>query len=146
MYIFLHQYCFTYLLPFHLFNESVRKNNHQYMIAARVELASLIFATKHPKYQEIHIRDMINWVRYSPDVLQHLQANVAFSVSGVQNKAQGADFIQEEQKKLVKAFLPPGMPTPQVWQNISRKADSLKHIKNVSLKGLVGVREKNNYQ
>ena len=133
MFIFLHQYCFTYLLAFHLFNESVRKNNLEFMLAARVELASLVFATKHPKYQEIHVRDMFNWVKYSPDIIDHLEKNITFSVSGLPNKAQGADFVQEEQNKLVKSFLPPGMPTANVWQNISRKADSLKHIKNVSL-------------
>ena len=41
--------------------------------------------------------------------------NEAFSVSDISNCGQGADLSHEEINKLVKSFLPPGMPLSETW-------------------------------
>ena len=83
-------------------------------------------------------------VRHSTDIQQHLQQNAAFSTTAIPNRGQGADCVQEEQNKLVKSFLPPGIPTPEIRRNMSRKADYLKHIKQMSLHG-AGVPEQDSF-
>ena len=46
-----------------------------------------------------------------PDELWLYQVkNETFSVSGISNCGHGANFIHEGINKLVKSFLPPGMP------------------------------------
>ena len=59
----------------------------------------------------------------------YIESHESFSVSGVNNCGQEGDFIQEENNKLIKLFLPPGMPSAQTWYRVCRKATSLKDIK-----------------
>ena len=62
-----------------------------------------------------------------PEPLKSLiQNNESFSLSGKQNAGQGCDFIHEELNKRVKSFLPPIMPTPDVWRRVCRKLKELK--------------------
>ena len=115
VYHFLFDTCFTYLLSFHLYNEATRKNNSQRMMAARVVFAPLFSARHHPKYRELHLRDMLVRAQCPDEILTDIEHTESFSVSGCPNKGQGADFIQEEKNKVVKSFLPPGMPTEHAW-------------------------------
>lgn len=129
-YLFMYHITFTYLLAFQLYTEGTRKNNHIRMMAARSAFAPLLYIAHHPKYQKLHLRDMCQREMYPPDLREYLESMESFSVSGKQNKAQGADFIHEEvPNRLVKSFLPPGTPTPETWKNICRKALLLKSIK-----------------
>ena len=91
------------------------------MMAARTAFAPLFYGSRHPKYQRLHLRDMIQRMLYPSELATYLQKHESFSPSGKQNKAQGADFIHEEvPNRLVKSFLPPGMPTEDIWRNICR--------------------------
>ena len=55
--------------------------------------------------------------------------NEAFSVSDISNCGQGADLSHEEINKLVKSFLPPGMPSSETWEQICCKVTDLRGMK-----------------
>lgn len=99
------------------------------MMAARAASAPIFFGRNHPKYREVHIRDMIDRVQYPPEVLQYAHMTESFSASGRVNAGQGADFIHEETNKLVKSFLPPGGIGSTTWTRVCRRANELKRSK-----------------
>lgn len=132
-YHFLCDFTFTYLLAFHLYNEATRKSHSQRMLAARVAFAPLFYIRHHPIYQELHLRDLHHLASYPPELRQHADNSSSFSVSGLQNRAQGADFIQEEENKAIKSFLPPGMPSGETWMKVLRKIEQLKQMKTECL-------------
>ena len=118
------------MLSFHLYTEAVRKNNSERILAAQVSICPLLYASHHPKYQLLHLRDLVQRVLYPSEISDYMKQNETFSRSGKQNRAQGADFIHEEiPNRLVKSFLGPGMPTKDIWINICRKATLLKEMK-----------------
>ena len=57
-----------------------------------------------------------------------MESHESFSVSNFHNCGQGGDFIQEESNKLVKSFLPPGMPSAEIWRRVCRKAANIKEL------------------
>ncbi len=133
VYMFLFDFTFTYLLAFHLYNEATRKSHHERMLAARVAFAPLFYVRRRPIYQELHLRDLVQIVSWPAELWQYLEHFPSFSVTGLPNRAQGADFIQEEQNKVIKSFLPPGMPSGDTWTKVCRKVDRLRAMRNVCL-------------
>ena len=113
-YIFLYHVTFSYLSGFHLYTEPVRKNHSLSMIGARIQIAPLFYSFHHPKYKQLHLKDLCQRVQMPDELKLYQMKNETFSVSGVSNCGQGADFIHEEINKLVKSFLPPGMPTTEI--------------------------------
>ncbi len=88
------------------------------MLAARVAFAPLFYIRRHPIYQKLHLTDLLYTVSYPAELTQlrkYMERFPSFSVTGLPNRAQGADFIQEEQNKTLKVFLPPGMPSGDTW-------------------------------
>ena len=128
-YLYLFDMCFTFLLAFKMYNEGVRKNHHEVMMASRIFFAPLFFAGTHPKYQELHVRDLCDRVQYPDDLTIEMNKTESFSVSGENNRGQGADFVHEEKNKFIKSFLPPGVPNTEIWQRVSRKSETLKQLK-----------------
>ena len=102
VYLFLFHMCFTFILSFHLYNKATRKNNHTNMMAARVAYAPFFFGTPHPKYRELHLRDMCQRVQYPQELADYMVSHESFSISSVDNRGQGADFVHEEVNKLIK--------------------------------------------
>ena len=129
-YIFAWRICFTYLLAFYMYTESIRKNHHQLMIAARVGFAPLFYGRNHPRYRELHLRDMLDRVQCPTELQKNIEENESFSLPGASNKGQGCDFLQEEVNRTVKSLLPPGAVTTTTWIRVCRKADSLTQMKN----------------
>lgn len=133
-YCFLYHITFSYLLAFHMFNEGVRKNNSNIILAGRTTFHPLFFHGNHPKYKKLHLRDMIERVKLPGDIIEYFKETESFSKSGLGNRGQGADFIHEEINRDVKSFLPKsGVPTKQTWVNIIRKMESLQTMKNALL-------------
>ena len=128
-YIFAWRVCFTFLLAFQLYTESVRKNNHEHMLAARSAFAPLFYGRNHPRYRELHLRDMLDRVQCPDELKEDIKQYESFSVSGVVNKGQGADFVHEEVNRTVKALLLPGAVTASIWTKVCRKADTLSEMK-----------------
>ena len=64
------------------------------------------------------------------ELREYQERNESFTVSGKTNCGQGADFSHEEINKLVKSFLPPGMPTTEKRDRVCRKATELREMKN----------------
>ena len=133
-YMFLFYIKFRYMLAFQLYKESIRKNNSNAMLAARSAFAPLFYATRHPNYQKLLLRDMVQRVQYPSELSSYFKAHESFSVSGKDNRGQGADFVHEEINKLVKSFLPIGLPTTEAWQRVCRRADDLVKIKKQTTK------------
>ena len=48
-------------------------------------------------------------------LLEFVNSNESFSLSGKNNTGQGSDFLHEELNKKIKSLLPPVMPTNEVW-------------------------------
>ena len=73
----------------------------------------LYYFFHHPKYQQLHLRDLCQRVQLPDELKLYQMKNEAFSVLGISNCGQGSDSIHEEKKKLVKSFFPPRIPTTQ---------------------------------
>ena len=91
------------------------------MLPVRIEIAPLFYLFLHLKYQQLHLRDLFERVQMPPELQQYQQENESFSTSNVSNHGQGADFIHEEINKLVKKFLPPKIPTQEIWEEFAEK-------------------------
>ena len=129
-YMLFYHLTFSYLLAFNLYTEATRKNHSIRMMAARVQFAPLFYSFKHPKYQKLHLRDLLERVQMPELLKSYLESHESFSVSNFYNRCQGGDFIQEESNKLVKSFLPPGMPSAEIWRRVCRKSTNLKELKD----------------
>ena len=75
------------------------------------------------------------------EIRSYVKSHESFSPSGLQNRGQGGDFVQEESNRLIKSFLPLGIPSQEIWTRVCRKAEALKELKtsacevgNVNLK------------
>ena len=99
-------------------------------MAARVVFAPLFFSFHHPKYQQLHMRDLCQCAQIPLELLSYINANESFSLFGRQNAGQGGDFCHEELNKRIKANLPPVMPSFDVWTRICRKLEDLEEIRN----------------
>ena len=98
-----------------MYNEAVRKNNHLNMMAARAAF--------------IPHRDMCQQEQYSPELLEYMNKTESFSVSGVENRGQGADNHTGGVER-IKSFLPPGVPSDDTWLRVSKNANFLSSIKD----------------
>ena len=67
----------------------------------------------------------IDRVQYPEELDVEMNMTYFFSVSGQCNKGQGADCVHEEKNKFIKSSLPAGVPTTDIWQRTSRKAETL---------------------
>ena len=126
---FFHTVTFQYLLAFSMYNEAVRENHSENMLAARVTFSPLFFLANHPHYREVHLRDMLERAQYPENMREYLQQRESFTTSGENKSGQGADFIHEEVNALIKSFLPPGIPTAEIWQRVCQKGNYLKDAK-----------------
>ena len=95
-YMFLYHLTFSFLLAFHLYTEAVRKNYSKRIMAARVTFCPLFYTSHHPKYQYIHLRDLYQRVQYPVELKSHVEKRESFTISGISNRGQGADFVHEE--------------------------------------------------
>ena len=51
------------------------------MMAARVQFATLLYSFKHPKYQKLHLRDLLEPVKIPELLKSYLESHKSFSVS-----------------------------------------------------------------
>ena len=58
----------------------------------------------------------------------YVESHESLSVTNFHN-SQGDHFIQEECNKLIKPFVPPGMPSAKTWTKVSKKATPFKELK-----------------
>ena len=128
-YLYLFDICFTFLLAFYLYTESVRKGSHDNMIASRTVFTPLFFASLHPFYQELLVKDMLDRARYPKPLDTYTKSTESFNLSGDGQTGQGADFLHEELNRTVKDFIPPGKITGDTWVRVCRKTDKLKEIR-----------------
>lgn len=135
-YMFLYHVTFTYLLSFHLYNEATRKNHSLRMMASRIQLSKLFYSFNHRKYQKLLLRDLCQRVQMPDTLLEHINSHESFSTSGEPNRGEGADFVHENSNRVTKSFLPPGMPTADVWKRVCRKATDLTKLKENALGNL----------
>ena len=121
-YMLYYHFAFTYLLAFNLYTEATRKNHSLRMTAARIQFGPLFYSFKHPKYQVLHLRDLFERVQMPDEIRSYVESHESFSPSGLQNRGQGGDFVQEESNRLIKSFLPPSIPSQEIWTRVYRKA------------------------
>ena len=140
-YMLYYHFVFTYLLAFNLYTEATRKNYSLRMMAARIQFAPLFYSFKYPKYQVLHLRDLFERAQMPDEIRSYVESHENFSPSGLQNRGQGGNFVQEESNRLIKSFLAPGIPSQEIWTRVCRKAETLKELKtsvcevgNVNLK------------
>ena len=133
-YIFFYDIAFSYLLSFHLLTEAIRKNNSRRILAARIQFAPLFYSFHHPKYQQLHLRDIWQRAQMPEPLLEFVNSNESFSLSGKNNTGQGCNFLHEELKKKVKSLLPPVMLTNEVWTRVCRKLKDLEEIRDSTVK------------
>ena len=55
-----------------------------------------------------------------PELLKsYLESHESFSLSNFYSRDQGGNFIREESNKLVKSFLPPDVPSAEIWRKFA---------------------------
>ena len=83
----------TYMIALWMFRISLRtKTNFMSMISARHIFSTLVFVTNMTKYQEIHSRDILQFLRAPKSVQTFLMNNQSFSESGHAFNVEGGDF------------------------------------------------------
>ena len=132
-YMLFYPITFSYLLAFNLYSEATRKNHSLRMMAVRVQFSPLFYSFKHPKYQKLHLRDLLERSQMSELLKSYVESHESFSGTNFHNRGQGGDFIQVERKELIKSFLAPGMPSAEIWRRVSRKATTSKELKESAL-------------
>ena len=110
-YLFFYHIEFCYLLLFQLLIEAIRNNHSDMVIEARTQFAPLFYSFLHPKYQQLHLRDLWQRVQMPQEIKEYISTSESFSVSGREHSGQGGDFVHEELNKHIKALLPQIMPT-----------------------------------
>jgi hypothetical protein len=113
-YNFYYDLIFNMLLGLKSFRGGIRKNNSKFMLAGRQAVAPLMFIGKHRIYQHIIVRDL--QIRSTaPDdvliffnvVLNYIEKNESYSVSGDFTRGEGGDYIMEHNNRVLKEHLPP---------------------------------------
>ena len=82
-YIFIYNVTFSYLLAFHLYMESVHKNHSLRVLGARIQIAPLFYSFFHPKYQQLHLRDLFQHMQMPKELREYQERNESFTVSQV---------------------------------------------------------------
>ena len=90
-YIFFYDIAFSYLLSFHLLTGAIRKNNSWRILAARIQFAPLFYSFHHPKYQQLHLRDIWQRSQMPEPLLEFVNSNESLSLSGKNNTGQSCD-------------------------------------------------------
>ena len=122
-----YRFAFTYLLALNLYTEATHKNHSLRMMAAQIQFAPLFYSLDHPTHQVLHIRDLFERAQIPDRIRSYVESHESFSSSGLQNRGQGGDFVQEESNKLIKLLLPPSIYTfPEIWTHVCRKNETLK--------------------
>ena len=106
------------------------------MMVSRIQLLKLFYSFNHRKYQKLLLRDLCQRVQMPDTLLEHINSHESFSTSGEPNRGEGADFVHENSNRVTKSFLPPGMPTADVWKRVCRKATDLTKLKENALGNL----------
>ena len=131
-YVFLSDIVFNYLVPLFIFRCGVRKNNQKFILAGRCKFSELFYCTNMYFYQEIDFRDLKTRVLAPDEVSTFLKSNEAFSVSGLDHKGEGGDFVLEAWNRRIKRLLPPGLPTDADWLRVCRNLENVEQVNNLS--------------
>ena len=115
-----------YFMGIFCFRAGVRRNNSDFMVAGRQQVAPIMFIGRHRIYRKLIYRDMQTRLEAPDEVKSYIKRNESFSKSGDDTRGQGGDYVTEEENKSVKSNLPPGVPTLQNWQWASRCNGMLK--------------------
>lgn len=127
--LFYYDLIFNIFLGLKCFRSGIRKNNSQYSLAGR-QIASLVFFMgKHRIYQRLLCRDLAMRSSAPRLVNDYLEATESYTISGDHTKGEGGDYITENQNKILKKHLPPGVPTLNSWQTASRCDENLRKIR-----------------
>ena len=62
-------------------------------------------------------------------LMNYITSHERFSVFGEKNRGQGADFVYENSNKTTNFFLPPAMPTAEMWGQVCWKATDLSKLR-----------------
>ena len=133
-FLFLNEAIFTYLYSLFLFRAGMRMGNWEAILAGRTKFSPLFFGLHQTFYQEIEVRDLLCRVCMPPPLVDFTHDHETFTVTGVNTKGEGGDFILEAKNRKIKRMMPPGLPTKTKWKEVISNADSLDRvIKNLSL-------------
>ncbi|XP_066922337.1 uncharacterized protein [Clytia hemisphaerica] len=120
---------FDYLFGVMLFRISVRRNCFEGVSLAMKKLLTLFFVRDHPFYQKIATYHL-NVLDAMPKEVKELYiTNMAGSISGNTDSAQGGDAIMEEMNKKIKFWIPKlGVPTNESWQKTIRLFHNIEKV------------------
>lgn len=80
----------------------------------------IMYVGKHAIYQQLLYRDMQIRVEAPPEVSAYIRDKESFSRSGDESRGEGGDYITENENRILKKNLPPGVPTLQSYKVFSR--------------------------
>ena len=107
----------------------IRRNNHALVHSGRFMFKELLHGKSHGKYQEIELVTEFIQREAPQEVKQMMKKHASVSKSGNPSSGQHFDFILEEDNKEIKAWVPKGTPSMEMWQAVIRNTENLSKIK-----------------
>ena len=117
----------------------IRRNNADLCKSAKYRTKEIFHGRSHPKYQKIEIYDTLQDTLMPKDVRDLNDSFASITTSGNNSAGQDFDFVLEEKNRQLKAWIPKGTPTDQIWQTVCRNDKKLEKVKldTLSLLGVV---------
>lgn len=111
------------------FRMAIRRNNAQLLASAKHMTKELFHGRHHPKYQAIELYDTLQNILMPSDVLELSNSYTSITTSGNESAGQDFDFILEEKNRQLKSWIPKGVPSDQIWQEVCRNNEPLELLK-----------------
>ena len=80
-YMLFNHITFSYLLAFNLYTKTTPKNHSVGMMVARVQFLPLFYFFKHPKYQKLYLRELLEGPQIPESLKSYVEYHERFSVT-----------------------------------------------------------------
>ena len=111
------------------FRMGIRRNNYKVTLSAVHKLGGLFHGRNHPFYQLIEVYYMSRLFTLQKEVELLYHTYYTISVSGDPSRAEDWDFVLENINKKTQSWIPKGIPTDKIWQNVCRNIDPLEELR-----------------
>ena len=114
-----------------LFNlrAAIRRNNGALAEASKHYLKDLLWATQHPKYQELEVYDCVQRQFHHEDVTDFLIKHYSMITHTGSSSGEGYDYRMEELNRNMKSFLTNSqLPTDEQWLQTAKLCQPLQDL------------------
>ncbi|XP_063971446.1 uncharacterized protein LOC129284191 [Lytechinus pictus] len=129
-YQYLQEQMLTYASAIIHLRRGIRQNDMALVLAGRVKYAPIFHSRNHPKYQQIELTELSNFLTAPTALQDFLKTYQAISTSVDPERCEDMDFVLEAINKKSKSWAPRGVPTHQEWQKIFRNLQKFDELRS----------------